>query len=486
MDDAIEAFYLGADPGDPSRLLWLPLHEGKRHCLCTGASGTGKSSWAHDQIMQRIAAGDGVVVIDPKGDLVRDILATLSMIPESEWPPLAKDVVIIDPSDSIVASAFNPLELSAHGSPSRQRQDVLSVLRRIFEFDDARTARLILVLRRSLQLAIEHGLTLVDVPRLLADASYRDGLVSRSSDEDVRRFWLQEFPTGRANQQQWASSALIRLEALLDDPAIRRFFGRRRSTFDFGDILNSGKVALISLAKGALGEETSRLLGGFLLGRLQLAAEGRVNLPSPARKTSYWWVDEVQNYATSSLSELLAEARGYGVSITMMHQNLSQLPQDVRDAALSNANLRVAFRVSAEDAAILAKEYFLVSGTRVKSKWWNVAALGPLPIPYPEYKFFSPAEEARQNRELLHQLPDRHMLLHRAGEAEPALLRTVDLPLAEMAASELRVQRLKHMLGEQHRGDESTEPAHTEPAAAASNRAFEWRRPAARSTHAQR
>lgn len=145
--DNIEALYAGADPGDPHQLLWLPLSEMRRHCICTGASGAGKSMWAADQILQRIAAGDGVLVIDPKGDLVRDILGALCLMDEGEWPTLARDLVLIDPSDAIVPAAFNPLELSPYASASRQRQDVVSVMRRIFNFDDARTARLVLVLR---------------------------------------------------------------------------------------------------------------------------------------------------------------------------------------------------------------------------------------------------------------------------------------------------------------------------------------------------
>lgn len=322
-------------------------------------------------------------------------------------------------------------------------------------------------------MAIESGLTLIDLPRLLTDAAFRDALVARSSDEDVPRFWRDEFPEGRANQQQWVASTIVRLETLLDDPAIRRFFGRKHSTFDFAEMMNSGKVCLISLAKGALGEETSRLLGGFLVGRLQLAAEGRVSRAAASRRICYVYVDEFQNYATSSFAELLAEARGYGVSITMLHQHLSQLPQSLRDAALSNANIRVAFRVSTDDAAILAREFFLVSGTRVKRRWWNVAALGPLPIPYPEYSFYSPGEEARQNRELFHQLPDRHMLLHQAGQPEPYLLRTVEMPLSEIASSELRIQRLKHLVAQLQDDDDGHVDVET---GAPSGDGFEWRR----------
>ncbi len=477
-----DLFYIGANPSNPRRLLWLPLQELRRHCLITGSSGTGKSMLVVDQFMQRVVAGESCIVIDPKGDLVRDILACIALMPEEEWAELARDIVIVDPADTLIRSGFNPFEITAHGSASRQRQDVVSAFRRIFEFDDSRVTRLVLVMRRSVQLAIEHGLTMVDLPRLLTDGEFRDRLVQQSGDEDVQRFWQHEFPQGKANQQQWTASTLVRLETLLDDPAVKRFFGYAHSTFDFRDIMDTGKVCLVSLSKGAIGEETSRLLGGFLMSRLQLAAESRATLPTALRRPCTVFVDEFQNFVTSTFGELIAEARGFGLSLVMAHQHLGQLPDELRHAALSNANIRVSFRLRADDAAVMAKEFFRLSGQRVKNEWWNVASIGPLPIPYKEYKYFSVSEEARQNRDLIQHLPDRHLVAHVAGESNPYLVRTVDLPLAEMSNAGARVHRLKEMIVQaQATRITASEPTRLPVSAPPRSGGLEWR-PATRAS----
>lgn len=479
-----EVFYIGADPGDPRRLLWLPISTLRRHCLITGSTGTGKSMLMVDMILQRVVAGESCIVIDPKGDLVRDVLASIALMPEEDWPALARDLVLIDPTDTVVPAAFNPLEITPYGSPSRQRGDVLATFRRVFEFDDSRVTRLVLVLRKSVQLAIEHNLTIVDLPRLLTDNEFRDALVRQTSDDDLRRFWELEFPSGnRAGQQQWTASTLVRLETLLDDPAVKRFFGRAHSTFDLRDIMDTGKVCLISLSKGAIGD-ASRLLGGFLMGRVQLAAESRATLPAGLRHPCTVFVDEFQNFATTSFGEMLAEARGYGVSLVMAHQHLGQLPDDLRHAAISNAALRVAFKLGADDSAAIAREYWRLAGQRVKQEWWNIASLGPIPIPYKQYKFYSPSEEARQNRDLIQHLPDRHMLLHVAGEDQPYLLKTVDVPLDMITRAASRVDRLKSVMADVQAISAPIEPVALATAVAAKSAAapgtFEWRRASGR------
>jgi len=470
-------FYVGADPRDPRSYLWLPKDAFRRHALITGPSGSGKSGFIEDGFLQRVVAGEGCLIIDPKGDTARDILAFISLLPEEEWPTLARDIVLVNPADNVVTASFNPLEVTAYASPSRQRADFLATLRRVFKFDDSRVSRLVLVLRRAVQLAMENELTIVDLPRLLTDSDFRDPLVRRSTDEDTKRFFDDIFPQGKANQQAWTASTLVRLEALLDDPSIKRFFGSRRSTFDFYDIMNTGKICIISLAKGEVGEESSRLLGGFLMGRLQLAAEARATLPSASRHPCTLFVEECQNYVSSSFTELLTEARAYGVSMVMVHQHLGQLPADLCQAALNNANVKIAFRLGAEDAATMAKYMFRADGQRVKQEWWNFASLGPLPIPYKERRFFSAGEEARQNRELFTQLPDRHMLVHVAGEAQPYHLRTVDLPYSEIARAGNRIDAFKRLIADVQR-ERLPEPSVTPIAIGGSRNGgtFEWRR----------
>ena len=444
-------FYLGSDPKNPRRLFWLGLGERRAHMAVFGASGSGKSQLLLDLCMQDVMAGRGFALIDPKGDLVRDVVACLSALPEERWNELARDLVIIDPSDPSSTTCFNPLELGRGVSASRQRQDLVSVFRKVWKLDDAQTPRLGLVLRRALQLAVENDLTLCDMQRILTDNEFRDGLVARTEDASLRLFWEREFPRNASAQLQWTASSLVRLESFLDDPQLRRFFGQQRSSFDFREIMDSGRICLINLGKGALGEETSHLLGGFLLGRMQLAAESRQEMLIEARRPFYLFVDEFQNYATRSFEEMLAEARGYGLSLVMANQHLAQLDDSLRQAVLSNARIRVAFRLSYDDAAMLAPELFRVTGERKKeTRWETVRLTRNLVLPVPEPVYYAAGEEMRQNREALHYLPDRLFWCHLAGPSKPRLLRSVDIPRAHLAAATERAARLKALVYSRH------------------------------------
>jgi hypothetical protein len=445
------AFYLGADPKNPRRLLWLDIHERRAHMAVVGATGTGKSHLVVDLLGQDIVAGRGCGLIDAKGDTADDVLAALAAMPEENWPALARDLVVIDPADPNCRAFFNPLEVRPYGSPSRQVTDTVSIIKKIFGVDDTQAPRLGLVLRRSLQLAMDHQLTLCDLPRILTDGEFRARLVQRSEDEALRRFWELEFPDSPSAQAAWTASSLVRLETLLDDPAIRRFLGQPRSSFDFRGMMDEGKVVIINLSKGRLGQESAYLLGGFLMVALQLAAESRQQIfPAEARRPWYLYIDEAQNYVnTRAFEELLTEARGYGLSLTLANQHLAQLEEGFRKAILGNARIRVAFRVSLDDASVLAPEFFRVTGQRQKETRWDTVRLGRgvyLPVPEPVY--FSPSDEMRQNREALHYLPDRLMWVHLAGPSAPRVLRTVDIPRDRLAAAREKVPRLKELVAE--------------------------------------
>lgn len=212
-----------------------------------------------------------------------------------------------------------------------------------------------------------------------------------------------------------------------------------------------------------------------MLGRLQLAAESRQDIwPEEARRPFYLYVDEFQNYATSSFEELLAESRGLGLSLVMANQHLAQLDPGLQHAILSNARIRVAFRVNYEDATILAREFFRFAGDRVKDKELEWVKLGrgvAIPVGY-KYYYYSASDEGRQNREALHYLPDRLLWVHLQGEPSPYRLRSVDMPRAQLAASRDRVARLKELINQVQRVPALDAPA---PVAAPSpGRTYEW------------
>src|SRR3990170_7328828 len=276
-------FYLGAAPDNPERLFVFPISTAQRHGVITGRTGGGKTGLIDDLCGQFIAAVRGFTVMDCKGDLADDVVAMLAMTPEEGWPELARDVVLVDPSDRLCTATFNPLEVPPYTTPARQRQDVRAILRRLWGIDDAQTARMVLVLRKTMQLLMFHQLTIVEAPRVLTDQTFRERLVQSCDDAQLRRFWLHEFPEGTTNQLAWTQSSLIRLESLVDDPNVCAFLGQPRSSLNFREIMDQGKICIVSLGRGKLGHESANLIAGLLLVHLQLAAESRQRLPQDQR-----------------------------------------------------------------------------------------------------------------------------------------------------------------------------------------------------------
>ena len=178
-------FYLGADPRNPEHVLLFDISERLVHMLAVGMSGSGKSCLLTDLCGQDLLTGRGFTVLDAKGDLADDVLAVIASAPEETWPALARDVVIIDPSDPACTAAFNPLEVTNNELFARQTQDVMAALRRLWQIDDSQTARMVLILRRTVQLLMANRLTLVEAPRLLTDVAFRDGLVQACDDQQI-------------------------------------------------------------------------------------------------------------------------------------------------------------------------------------------------------------------------------------------------------------------------------------------------------------
>jgi len=437
--------FAGADPKDQTLQFPIPERSRAVHSYCLGASGVGKSKMMLDWVLQDIVAGRGCAVIDPKGDLIFDILAALSDIDEQWWPGITDRLVLIDPSDPAHSASFNPLQVADGTTPARQRQEVFSIFRRIWGLDGTRAPRMDLVLRRTIHLLMESGLTIADMPRVLVDGDLRARLLTQTQDPNLISFWLHEFPEAGSARQQWTAPILTRIGSFLDDPSVREMMGRTRSSVNFRTLMDRGGILLGNLAKGRVGEETSHLLGGFLMAKLQLAAESRQSIwPPERRRRFYVYVDEFQNYQTSSLPELLAEARGYGLSMIMAHQNLAQIDSRLREAVMGNARIRACFRVSYEDSELMTREMFRIRGDRVKERELMWLKLGKIPLPIGfNYKYFSASEEARQNRAALHALPDRRFWLHLADSDSIVELRTIDIPRFDRRRAEERIARFK-------------------------------------------
>jgi hypothetical protein len=321
--------------------------ERQRHVYIIGGTGNGKTAMLEYGMVQDMRSSKGVALIDPHGDSARKLLR---YVPTER----IKDVIYFNPRDYEYAIGFNPLELKEglRGSALAHEKDmtteaIVSVLGKVFDAENAGAYRIERILRNAIQTAFTiESATLFTVLKLLAEATYRKQIVSTLTDERLRRFWLEEF--GKAGDMQRIKLALgpiTRLERFEASESVRRVLGQPRSTINFDDILNNGKILVCNFSKGSLGEDTSTLFGAIVLAELQLAAWRREKLPQEDRRPFHVYVDEFQNFASESFVGFFSEARKYALFVTMAQQSVSQLKdQSMVNTILDNAGTVVAFR----------------------------------------------------------------------------------------------------------------------------------------------
>lgn len=332
------------------RPLALSVADSLRHLHLIGPTGVGKSTLLLNLIASDMRAGHGVVVVDPKGDLARDVLAR---VPTER----VRDVIVLDPTDAERPIGFNMLA-SSGAAPDLVVDQVVSIFRGLYSaFWGPRTDD---VLRASLlTLATEPGMTLAEVPLLLTDEGFRRRLVGRLDDHVLEGFWGWYEALSPGERSQAIGPVLNKLRAFLLRRRLRNVIGQADSTFSMEEVLAERKVLVVSLAKGVLGEDAAALLGSCVIARLWQAVQGRAALPPAARVPVFCHVDEFQNYLNlpTSLADVLAQARAYGFGLTLAHQHLGQLPPLVRHAVLANARSKVVFQTAAADSATLAREF---------------------------------------------------------------------------------------------------------------------------------
>jgi hypothetical protein len=337
---------LGDADAGPARPVALHPADARQHVHVLGGTGTGKSTLLGNLILQDVEAGRGVVVVDPaKGDLVRELLERL---PASA----AGRLVLLDPDERRAPPTLNMLQ---GADPDLATDHLLAVFRRVFA--SAWGPRTEDILRAAcLTLLAKGPASLVDVPRLLTKADYRAHVTARLDDELLEGFWgeYDRLPTGA--HTQLVGPALSRLRAFLLRPFVRDVVGSATSSFDLGEILDGG-ILLARLPKGVLGEDTARLLGSFVVAQTWQAAARRARSGEHARADAALYVDEFHNvlHLPQTYEELLAEARGYRLALTLAHQNLAQLPRELREAMSANARSKVYFACSPEDAQVLER-----------------------------------------------------------------------------------------------------------------------------------
>lgn len=313
-----------------------------------GPTGSGKSTAMQHLILADIKAGRSVLVLDPKADLVTDILAR---IPEER----ADDVVVIDPS-APNPCGFNPLAFGDSADKALLADSILSVMKEIFS--DSWGVRLADILNAALLTLVEIGeATLLWLPALLTDDDFRMRIISQLSDRiALLPFWEQFNALKESERRQQVDPVLNKVRQFLLRPSLRNVLGQTRPKFSLTDLFTQRKIVLVPLNKGLIGGESARLLGSLIVGLTWVLALGRANIPPERRHLVSIYIDELQDYLSlpTDLSDALAQARGLGVGLTLAHQYRNQLPPDIRAGVDANCRNKIAFGLSAKDAKEMA------------------------------------------------------------------------------------------------------------------------------------
>jgi hypothetical protein len=322
-----------------------------RHMYIIGQTGAGKSGTLELLALSDIFHGHGYAIIDPHGDFAVD---NLRFIPGSRL----EDVVYFNPADTAYPLGFNPLEVTDPAFKTNISSEVIGVLKRMF--GESWGPRLEYILRYTILALLDRPeTTMLDITRMLTDKKFRKETLTYCTDTVVLQFWNIEFASWTEKFQAEAIAPVLnKVGAFTANPVIRNIIGQPKSTFNIRQIMDEGKILIVNLSKGLIGEDNASILGAFIVTKIQLAAMSRSDIPDiKDRRPFYLYVDEFQNFATDSFATILSEARKYGLNLTVANQYISQMTETVRNAVFGNVGTIICFRVSADDSPILAKQF---------------------------------------------------------------------------------------------------------------------------------
>jgi hypothetical protein len=315
-----------------------------------GKTGTGKSTMIANMAINDMKNGEGMAVIDPHGDLC-DIL--LDYIPSHR----INDVAYLDPSDIEYPFHLNPLEMKNEAYRELIASGIVSIFYKLYHYSWG--PRLEYILRNTI-LTLLHvpNSTLLQVPELLTDERYRERIVEKLDDRVLRNFWVNEFAKMSPQMKSEAVSPILnKVGQFLSSQTIRNIVGSPTSTVDLEEMMNQGKIVIVNLSQGKLGEDNSALLGAMIITKMQLAAMNRVYVGESERRDFYLYVDEFQNFATQSFIKILSEARKYRLNLALANQYIGQIEEEVQSAIFGNAGSMVTFSVGAADARLMSREF---------------------------------------------------------------------------------------------------------------------------------
>ena len=349
-DDQISAFGVTNFRGI-SHQFGMLRYDRSRHVYIIGQTGAGKSGLLELFALSDIFHNQGYAIIDPHGDFA---INNMKFIPGSRL----NDVIYFNPADTAYPLGFNPLEVTNPNQKTNISSEVIGVLKRMF--GDSWGPRLEYILRYTILALLDRPeATMLDITRMLTDKEFRKETLAYCRDTVVLQFWNVEFASWNDKFVAEAIAPVLnKVGAFTANPIIRNIIGQPKSTFNIRQIMDEGKILIVNLSKGLIGEDNAAILGSFLVTKIQLAAMSRSDIPDVRdRRPFYLYVDEFQNFATDSFATILSEARKYGLNLTVANQYISQMSETVRDAIFGNVGTMISFRVSADDAPILAKQF---------------------------------------------------------------------------------------------------------------------------------
>ena len=330
----------------------------RRHLYVIGQTGTGKSVTLKNLAIQDMQNGEGVCVIDPNGDLIEDMLA---LVPKER----VQDVIVFDPGNLSHPLAINMLEYNPAFPEQKtfQINELLNIFDTLYDLKATGGPAFEQYVRYTLLLLMNDpsdGFTLLEVPRVLADAPFRKYLLAKCSDPLVVDFWEKqaEKAGGEGALANMAPYITNKFNAFLANDFVRPIVAQSKSSLDFRRIMDDGKILFVNLSKGRIGEMNARLLGMIIVGKLTIAAFSRTDITDmEKRRDFYLHIDEFQNFTTPSIATILSEARKYRLCLTAAHQFIAQLKEDIKNAIFGNVGSIIVFRVGADDAEYLAKQF---------------------------------------------------------------------------------------------------------------------------------
>ena len=340
---------------DQKKKVYISEEDRRRHIYMIGQTGTGKSTLLSNMIIDDINNGKGVAIIDPHGDLVEAVLA---LIPKHR----IDDVIIFDPADFSHPLGLNMIEYDQNHPEEKTFivNEMQSIFNKLFS-QETMGPMFEQYMRNALLLLMEANepATLTEVPRIFTDADFRARKLKEISNPIVIDFWEKEAVKagGEAALANMTPYITSKFNIFIANDYVRPIIGQVKSAFNFRQVMDEGKILLVNLSKGRIGDINAGLLGMIIVGKILMASLSRVDIPQEKRRDFYLFIDEFQNFTTDSIAVILSEARKYRLNLTLAHQFIAQLTEDIRDAVFGNVGSMVTFRVGVQDAEFLVKQF---------------------------------------------------------------------------------------------------------------------------------